>query len=84
MPFMNCLLIIFVNVDACSIFIFLCFLICSQDYESKRDYIIDLLVRVGLKIQFKPQGAFFLFAELPDDYPHSDVCTFYDLLVNSV
>ncbi|KAI9080282.1 hypothetical protein K1719_037676 [Acacia pycnantha] len=44
-----------------------------KDYESKRDYIINLLARVGLKIQFKPQGAFFLFAELPDDYPHSDV-----------
>ncbi|XP_054802407.1 uncharacterized protein LOC129306086 isoform X2 [Prosopis cineraria] len=43
-----------------------------KDYGSKRDYIINLLARVGLKVQFKPQGGFFLFAELPDDYPHSD------------
>ncbi|KAK7269638.1 hypothetical protein RIF29_22372 [Crotalaria pallida] len=44
-----------------------------SDYQSKRDYIIKLLAGVGFKIQFIPQGSFFLFAELPDDYPHSDV-----------
>ncbi|KAF7804898.1 kynurenine--oxoglutarate transaminase 1-like [Senna tora] len=44
-----------------------------RDYESKRDYIIKLLAGVGFKIQFKPQGAFFLFAELPDNCALSDV-----------
>ncbi|KAE9589479.1 hypothetical protein Lal_00000239 [Lupinus albus] len=45
----------------------------KRDYQLKRDYIIKLLAGVGFKIQFIPQGSFFLFAELPDNYPHSDV-----------
>ena len=56
------------------------FSIDTQDYESKRDYIIKLLAGVGFKIQFKPQGAFFLFAELPDNCPLSDVLVFLNLL----
>ncbi|KAI4349712.1 hypothetical protein L6164_010272 [Bauhinia variegata] len=44
-----------------------------RDYESKRDYIIELLAGAGFKIQFKPQGSFFLFAELPDNCSLSDV-----------
>ncbi|WJX19879.1 hypothetical protein P8452_09509 [Trifolium repens] len=44
-----------------------------RDYQSKRDYIIKLLAGVGFKIQFIPQGSFFLFAELPEDCPLSDV-----------
>ncbi|PON72433.1 LL-diaminopimelate aminotransferase [Trema orientale] len=43
------------------------------DYESKRDYIVKSLEGVGFKIQFKPQGSFFLFAELPENCPLSDV-----------
>ncbi|KAK7277794.1 hypothetical protein RJT34_22811 [Clitoria ternatea] len=44
-----------------------------RDYQSKRDYIIRLLGGVGFKIQFIPQGSFFLFAELPDSCHLSDV-----------
>ncbi|XP_027365680.1 uncharacterized protein LOC113872371 isoform X3 [Abrus precatorius] len=44
-----------------------------RDYQSKRDFIIKLLAGVGFKIRFIPQGSFFLFAELPDNYPLSDV-----------
>ncbi|GAU31652.1 hypothetical protein TSUD_38490 [Trifolium subterraneum] len=44
-----------------------------RDYQSKRDYIIKFLAGVGFKIQFIPQGSFFLFAELPEDFPLSDV-----------
>lgn len=44
-----------------------------RDYQSKRDYIIKLLAGVGFKIQFIPQGSFFLFAELPEDCPLSDI-----------
>ncbi|OIW07018.1 hypothetical protein TanjilG_02652 [Lupinus angustifolius] len=45
----------------------------KRDYQLKRDYIVKLLGGVGFKIQFIPKGSFFLFAELPDNYPHSDV-----------
>lgn len=44
-----------------------------RDYQSKRDYIIKLLAGVGFKIEFIPQGSFFLFAELPENCPLTDV-----------
>ncbi|CAI0383670.1 unnamed protein product [Linum tenue] len=44
-----------------------------RDYESKRDYSIQLLTGIGFQIRFKPQGSFFLFAELPESSPLSDV-----------
>ncbi|EEF47306.1 probable N-succinyldiaminopimelate aminotransferase DapC [Ricinus communis] len=44
-----------------------------EDYESKRDYVVKLLSGVGFQIQFKPQGSFFLFAELPEISTLSDV-----------
>ncbi|BAT95763.1 hypothetical protein VIGAN_08255700 [Vigna angularis var. angularis] len=44
-----------------------------SDYQSRRDYIVNLLGGVGFKIEFIPQGSFFLFAELPDNCPLSDV-----------
>ncbi|KAL5996308.1 hypothetical protein ACLOJK_026384 [Asimina triloba] len=43
------------------------------DYEFKRDYIVKVLSEVGLRIGFKPQGSFFVFAELPEECPLSDV-----------
>ncbi|XP_027935073.1 uncharacterized protein LOC114190404 [Vigna unguiculata] len=43
-----------------------------SDYQSKRDYIVNLLGGVGFKIEFIPQGSFFLFAELPENCPLSD------------
>ena len=52
-----------------------------MDYQSKRDYIVKLLAGVGFKIQFIPQGSFFLFAGLPENCSLSDVCAlFYSLL----
>ncbi|XP_042500504.1 probable N-succinyldiaminopimelate aminotransferase DapC isoform X1 [Macadamia integrifolia] len=42
-------------------------------YESKRDYIVKMLCSVGFKIQFKPQGSFFVFAELPEECILSDI-----------
>ncbi|KAF2304737.1 hypothetical protein GH714_037766 [Hevea brasiliensis] len=44
-----------------------------RGYESKRDYLVELLAKIGFQIQFKPQGSFFLFAELPKNSSLSDV-----------
>ncbi|KAK8511060.1 hypothetical protein V6N12_033342 [Hibiscus sabdariffa] len=43
------------------------------EYQLKRDFCMKLLNSVGFRIQFKPQGSFFLFAELPKDCLLSDV-----------
>ncbi|CAN1285186.1 Kynurenine--oxoglutarate transaminase [Linum perenne] len=48
-----------------------------RDYESKRDYIVQLLARIGFKIQFKPQGSFFVFVELPESSTLSDVGVYF-------
>ncbi|XP_048503945.1 uncharacterized protein LOC104899216 isoform X2 [Beta vulgaris subsp. vulgaris] len=44
-----------------------------DDFESRRDFIVELLSGIGFEIEFKPQGSFFIFAELPKDYRHSDI-----------
>ncbi|XP_077240830.1 uncharacterized protein LOC143881571 [Tasmannia lanceolata] len=44
-----------------------------MDYEAKRDFIVKILVSIGFKIQFQPQGSFFVFAELPENCPLSDM-----------
>ncbi|XP_050205818.1 uncharacterized protein LOC126655622 isoform X2 [Mercurialis annua] len=44
-----------------------------RDYESKRDCIMNLLAGIGFEIKFKPQGSFFLFVELPEASPLSDM-----------
>ncbi|XP_057964318.1 uncharacterized protein LOC131155301 [Malania oleifera] len=49
------------------------FELLRRDYESKRDFIIKLLTRVGFQVKFKPQGSFFVFAELPEDCLLSDM-----------
>ncbi|CAN6468728.1 unnamed protein product [Victoria cruziana] len=43
------------------------------DYQKRRDHAVKLLTEVGFKVHFKPQGAFFIFAELPEDCVLSDV-----------
>ncbi|KAH1089428.1 hypothetical protein J1N35_016685 [Gossypium stocksii] len=43
------------------------------EYELKRDFCMKFLGSVGFRIQFKPQGSLFLFAELPKDCLLSDV-----------
>ncbi|ONK55297.1 uncharacterized protein A4U43_UnF5470 [Asparagus officinalis] len=45
----------------------------KQDYERKRDYIVDVLASLGLQIRFKPQGSFFVFTELPETWLLSDM-----------
>ncbi|KAL6339767.1 hypothetical protein AAG906_034853 [Vitis piasezkii] len=49
------------------------FELLRSDYESKRDFIIKMLAGVGFRIQFKPQGSVFVFAELPENCLLSDV-----------
>ncbi|KAK0583323.1 hypothetical protein LWI29_035682 [Acer saccharum] len=49
------------------------FELLRRDYEFKRDYIVKLLAGIGFQIHFKPQGSFFLFAELPENCLLSDV-----------
>lgn len=44
-----------------------------RDYESRRNYTIKLLAGVGFQVQFKPQGSFFLFTELPENCALSDM-----------
>ncbi|GMQ00411.1 hypothetical protein CsSME_00047509 [Camellia sinensis var. sinensis] len=44
-----------------------------KDYESRRNYTIKLLAGVGFQVQFKPQGSFFLFAELLENCALSDM-----------
>ncbi|CAL5433509.1 unnamed protein product [Camellia sinensis] len=38
-----------------------------KDYESRRNYTIELFAGVGFQVQFKAQGSFFLFAKLPEN-----------------
>ncbi|CAA7406086.1 unnamed protein product [Spirodela intermedia] len=44
-----------------------------KDYEARRDHSIQMLVAFGFGVQFRPQGSFFVFAELPGDWISSDV-----------
>ncbi|XP_068662093.1 uncharacterized protein [Aristolochia californica] len=43
------------------------------DYEIKKDKMVKMLVEAGFQIKFKPQGSFFVFTELPENCPLSDV-----------
>ncbi|XP_073063321.1 uncharacterized protein [Primulina eburnea] len=54
-----------------------------KDYESKRDCMINLLARVGLKMECKPQGSFFVFARLPETCLLSDVEFIEELIKRS-
>ncbi|KAJ3676091.1 hypothetical protein LUZ60_003503 [Juncus effusus] len=49
------------------------FISLKIDYEAKRDFVVNLLTDLGFKIRFKPQGSFFIFAELPDYLKLSDI-----------
>ncbi|KAI3414900.1 Aminotran_1_2 domain-containing protein [Psidium guajava] len=44
-----------------------------QDYEGRRDFLTKILAEIGLIIRFKPQGSFFIFAEIPEECLLSDV-----------
>ncbi|KAL9257818.1 Kynurenine--oxoglutarate transaminase 1-like protein [Drosera capensis] len=43
------------------------------DYNSRRDFMVELLSGIGFQIPHKPQGSFFVFAELPKEYACSDI-----------
>lgn len=45
----------------------------KKDYEVKRDFILQLLKDFGFFISFQPQGAVFVFAELPISWQLSDI-----------
>ncbi|KAK1354302.1 Kynurenine--oxoglutarate transaminase [Heracleum sosnowskyi] len=45
----------------------------KNDYQQKRDFIIELLENVGFNFAFKPKGSFFIFAQLPCSCTLSDV-----------
>ncbi|XP_057548786.1 uncharacterized protein LOC130827156 isoform X2 [Amaranthus tricolor] len=45
----------------------------KEDFESRRDFVVEMLSGVGFQVEFKPQGSFFIFAELPNDYEHCDI-----------
>lgn len=45
----------------------------KKDYESRRDFIVEFLSGIGFQVDFKPQGSFFIFAELPKDYQLCDI-----------
>lgn len=45
----------------------------KEDYESRRDFIVEFLSGIGFQIDFKPQGSFFIFAELHKDYALCDI-----------
>ncbi|KAI3515729.1 hypothetical protein L1887_14632 [Cichorium endivia] len=45
----------------------------KRDYESKRDFVFNLLKDVGFEVQFTPMGSFFVFAALPRTCKLTDV-----------
>ncbi|KAM3306922.1 methionine aminotransferase isoform X1 [Capsicum chacoense] len=44
-----------------------------QDYKSKRDYLTQVLTKIGFQVSVMPKGSFFLFMELPPTCTLSDV-----------
>uniref|UniRef100_A0A7N0R9Z7 Aminotransferase class I/classII large domain-containing protein n=2 Tax=Kalanchoe fedtschenkoi TaxID=63787 RepID=A0A7N0R9Z7_KALFE len=49
------------------------FVSLRRDYESRRDFVVKLLSRVGFHVAVQPLGSFFVFAEMPQLCPLSDV-----------
>ncbi|CAM8927470.1 unnamed protein product [Rhodiola kirilowii] len=49
------------------------YVLLRSNYESKRDFIVNLLSRIGFHVSSQPLGSFFVFAELPEHCPLSDV-----------
>lgn len=49
--------------------------ICEQrrlEFQNRRDYLVQALRDLGFKITHTPQGAFYIYAELPDGFDNSD------------
>ena len=49
-----------------------------EEYKKRRDYIIDKMTKLGFKI-IKPNGAFYIFAKIPDRYNQNSFDFLYDL-----
>jgi aspartate/methionine/tyrosine aminotransferase len=45
----------------------------QQEYKERRDFVCSMLVQAGFSNFLKPQGSFFVFAQLPDKCPLNDV-----------
>ncbi|KAG0571922.1 hypothetical protein KC19_VG054100 [Ceratodon purpureus] len=45
----------------------------KQDYEERRDYVCEMLLQAGFSNFLKPEGSFFVFAELPQACSLNDV-----------
>ncbi|XP_024378374.1 uncharacterized protein [Physcomitrium patens] len=45
----------------------------KQEYEERRDYVCEMLLQAGFSNFLKPEGSFFVFAELPKACPLNDV-----------
>ncbi|KAH9561127.1 hypothetical protein CY35_05G003000 [Sphagnum magellanicum] len=46
----------------------------QQEYKERRDFVCNMLVQAGFSNFLKPQGSFFVFAQLPDKCPLNDWC----------
>eukprot|EP00850_Spirogloea_muscicola_P000902 SM000003S11147 [mRNA] locus=s3:1223506:1225249:+ [translate_table: standard] len=44
-----------------------------QDYEVRKDYVCNMLIDAGFVVDFKPEGGFFVFAQLPSHCKLTDV-----------
>ncbi|XP_021861684.1 uncharacterized protein [Spinacia oleracea] len=55
-----------------------------EDYELRRDFITEMLSGIGFQVEFKPQGSFFIFAELLDCCEQICICIFSLILPSSV
>ncbi len=44
-----------------------------QEYKERRDFVCNMLIQAGFSNFLKPQGSFFVFAQLPDKCPLNDV-----------
>eukprot|EP00850_Spirogloea_muscicola_P014228 SM000100S09455 [mRNA] locus=s100:470326:473828:- [translate_table: standard] len=44
-----------------------------QDYEVRKDFVCNMLIDAGFVVDFKPEGGFFVFAQLPSQCKLTDV-----------
>ncbi|WP_208558867.1 pyridoxal phosphate-dependent aminotransferase [Marinilactibacillus kalidii] len=52
------------------------------EYKKRRDYIYEIMSRLGFEIA-KPNGAFYIFAKIPDAYTQNSFDFCYDLAVKA-
>ncbi len=50
-----------------------CCICIVQEYKERRDFVCNMLIQAGFSNFLKPQGSFFVFAQLPDKCPLNDV-----------